>query len=369
MRGEGVPTRRGNLARFSRDYWPPAEAEGAVSRTWPAIRSSSRHLSERAANASGSPLATNDGKRGLREGVRRERVWPQRIGGLLIAVICVFTVVWYVPRVIGSDRRLLTGTVASNGVVTLNFTNAGQIKQINVRLGQRVRKGEVLAVEYAPDADAAVAADKASIAYDLARITQLRADQAVYPAAAELDGAQIAANQAQLRLEAAQLTADRLRVTAAEIVAPSAGTVVGANGQPGQTATSTGVRDYVAGSQQPGGSQQPAFSLVPEGPQPVRRPSASEYPLPVIALRSSTTWRVIALVPEGSVSGIRSGRGVAISVPAAHIADVRGKIAEVLPTPVPTSVGTAYEAVVSVTGHATTPPLNGMAADIQLFGS
>jgi multidrug resistance efflux pump len=302
-------------------------------------------------------------QRGRRCRIRKAWTWPQRVGGVLIASVCVISAVWYVPHVMSTDRRLLTGTVVSSGVITLNFANAGEIRQLNVRLGQTVRKGQVLAAEYAPNTDSVLAAQRAAIASDKAKITSLRA---AVPDATVLDSAQLSAGNAQLALDEAQLMTDRVKAASTEIIAPSSGTVVGANGQSGEMVTSSGIRDYVADSQQPPATQRPEFSLFPEGPQPVRRASASGSTLPVIALRTSTTWQVVALIPESTISRIKPRQIVTIGVPAAHIKDVRGKIAAVLPTPIPTSAGTLYQALVSITGRATNLPLSGMAADIQL---
>ena len=278
----------------------------------------------------------------------------------------MFSALWYAPRVIRSDRRLLTGTVTSSGVLTLNFTEPGQIKQINVRLGQRVRKGHVLATESARSTDALIAADKAAIAYDHAQITQLRTAKAANPAAAAVDNARISASKAQLALDEAHLAADRLKAASTRIIAPSSGTIVAVNGRPGETATSSGVRDYVADVQRPLPAQQPEFSLVPEGPQSVPRAAPSAYSLPVIALSTTGTWQVVALIPENWVSRVASGNEVTINVPAAHVTAVPGRIEAVLPTPVPTSTGTAYQAKVIVTGHTRNVPLNGMAANIHV---
>ena len=297
---------------------------------------------------------------------RRVRTWPQRLGGGLIAGACVVCAAWYVPRVISDNRHLLTGTVVSSGVVTLNFPGSGEIATVDVRLGQLVRKGQMLASQYAPNADALVAADKAAIAAQQAKIAELEAAEAADPAAAPADSAQIAADKAQLALDHAQMVTDRMRIAAAEIVAPSAGIVVAVNGQPGQAVTSSGIRYYAADSRQAPASQQPPFSLVPEGPQPVRHTATSGSALPVIALRVSATWYVVALIPEDSVSAIKAAQHVTISVPAAGISGLPGRIDEVLPTPAATSGGAVYQAVVTLTGRAADLPLNGMAADIQL---
>ena len=105
---------------------------------------------------------------------------------MLIAGACVFSAAWYVPHVMSDDHRLLTGTVTSTGVIALNFTGSGEINKVNVRLDQPVRKGEVLATEYAPNADSIVAADKATITAEQAKMAELRAAEAADPAAAAL---------------------------------------------------------------------------------------------------------------------------------------------------------------------------------------
>ena len=88
--------------------------------------------------------------------------------------------------------------------------------------------------------------------------------------------------------------------------------------------------------------------------------------LPVVTLRVSSAWSVVAYVPESSVSGIKTGERVTVSVPAAAIKNVRGSVLEVLPDPVQSSSGLLYQAVVSISGTVPSPPLNGMAANIEL---
>jgi multidrug efflux pump subunit AcrA (membrane-fusion protein) len=292
----------------------------------------------------------------------RGRAWRARAAGVFIAGTCAVSAVWYVPRIIAADRSLLTGTVISTGVVTLNFASSGEISKIHVQLGQTVRKGQVLATEYAPEADSLISADKAAIAADQAKIAQLKAAS---PAPANQQ-AEIAAAQAQLAEDQAQLATDKLKLAETEIVAPSDGTVVALNGQPGETVSTAGVKDYAADSQQVSGTQRPEFSLLPEGPQSVKQNGKSQSDLPVVALRTSDSWQVVAFIPEASVSGMNSGTHVTIDVPAAHITAMAGTIEEVLPNPVSTTQGVVYQAVVTVTGHAPGLPLDGMAANVQL---
>jgi ribosomal protein S5 len=74
----------------------------------------------------------------------------------------------------------------------------------------------------------------------------------------------------------------------------------------------------------------------------------------------------VALIPQDSATGITAGTKVLISVPAARISNVAGAIQEVVPTPVSTSDGIAYQAVVTIDGSAPAIPLDGMAADVRL---
>jgi multidrug resistance efflux pump len=285
---------------------------------------------------------------------------PQRIGGFIIAAACLAAAVWYVPRVISDDSHQLTGTVTSSGVVSLNFTRAGYLASVPVRAGQSVHKGQTLATEYAPATSSLLTADKAAISSDQARLAQLKA----VPVADET--AEVAAANAQLAKDEATLASDKVNAAATQIVAPSAGTVIAVNGQPGETVSVTGLKTGSSTTQTTQTSQAPLFSLLPEGPQSSKSGGGSGSALPVVELRTSTTWHVVALIPESQVSSVKPGQAVTISVPSSHIQDVKGQVQEILPTPTSTPSGLAYQAVVSVTGKATAQPMDGMAADVRI---
>lgn len=329
--------------------------------------------------AAGEPVPGGPGQPGYPRGKRagqyrigRRWSWPQRAGGILIVGSCVAAATWYVPRVVANDSRMLTGTVTSSGIVSLNFPDAGVLNAVKVHLGQQVHKGQVLATEYAPNLSALVEADRAAITAVQAKIAELKYAETQYPATVEptlvaADNAQIATENAQLAAGNAQLATDRMRMAATEIVAPSDGVVVAANGQSGEDVTASGIRDYTSASGQVAARQQPQFSLLPEGPQPVSRAGSGGSSLPVIALRISSGWQVVALIPEDSVQSIKPGQRVTISVPAAQVSDVRGQFEEVLPNPQTLSGSTMYQAVIAITGAVAEPPLDGMAADIRLL--
>jgi multidrug efflux pump subunit AcrA (membrane-fusion protein) len=283
----------------------------------------------------------------------------QRSSAVLITGACVAAAAWYVPRIVAADARSLTGTVTSNGVVYLNFGSAGRVATVAVRVGQAVRKGQLLAAEDAPAPPAVVTADRAAIAAARAELAAVRALGVP---------ARTAAARARLLADEAQLAIDHAKASAAQIVAPAPGTVVAVNGQPGESADAAGIHDYSSAAQAVPVTQQPLFSLLPEGPQSSVRisGSASAWALPIVALRTSSTWQVTVMVPESMVATVKPGQPVIISVPAAQISALPGRVQEVLNAPVVSGQGISYQAVVTVPGQHGAAPPDGMAADVQL---
>ena len=286
---------------------------------------------------------------------RRHITRPQRVAAALIAGACVFGAVWYVPRIAAADGSSLSGTVTNSGVVYLNFSGSGQLATIAATTGQRVRKGQLLATEVAPATAAVLAAARAAITADKSEL------------AAALSGgttSAIDAARAQLARDKGQLAIDRAEAAGTRIVAPAAGTVIAVNGQPGETADADGIRDYGSAP----ATQRPLFSLLPEGPQSGDTAGGSDSGtyLPVVALRTSGTWQISVLVPESSIGDIRTGQLVSVDVPAAGLTGISGRVQELLTTPVATSQGIGYQAVVTVLGQRQVSPPSGVAANVQL---
>jgi multidrug efflux pump subunit AcrA (membrane-fusion protein) len=311
---------------------------------------------ERAAGAPAAPQSEAATEAEDAEPRRRPVTAPQIVGGILIAAIMVTAAVWYVPRIVRSDARSFTGTVSSSGVTNLNFASSGLVGKVTIQLGQAVKAGQVLATETSPSTTAAISADRASISADKASLAELKASGTQ---------ASIAAASAQLARDQAQLASDKVKLAETQIIAPSAGTVIAINGQTGETVTAAGIRSYASESQT-SGAQSPPFSLLPEGPAANVRSSSSQSALPMIALRTSSSWQVTVLVPESGIQQVHAGQEVTLAVPAVGLSGVRGTIQQVSPTPVSTSIGTAYQAIVRISGHQRVTPLGGMTANVQL---
>ncbi|MGH3120814.1 MAG: efflux RND transporter periplasmic adaptor subunit [Streptosporangiaceae bacterium] len=309
--------------------------------------------------AAGAPAET-EAETAAEEPRRRPVTAPQIAGGILIAVIVVAAAVWYVPRIVKADSRSFTGTVSSSGVTNLNFASSGLVGKVAIQLGQAVKAGQVLATETSPSTTAAISADRASIAADKASLAQLKASTTTTSTQASIAGA-----GAQLAQDQAQLASDKVKLAETQIIAPSAGTVIAINGQAGETVTAAGIRSYSSQSQT-SGSQSPPFSLLPEGPAANVKSSSSQSALPMVALRTSSSWQVTVLVPESGIQQVHAGEEVTVAVPAVGLSGIRGTIQQVSPTPVSTSIGTAYQAIVRISGHQRFTPLGGMTANVQL---
>ena len=293
---------------------------------------------------------------------RRDRTvsTSQLAAGLIIGAVCLAAVLWYVPGIVRTDSQSFTGTVVSNGITNLNFAATGLVGRISVRLGQTVKDGQVLATETSASTTKSLSADRAAIAAAQASLAALKAEPATTTTTAS-----IASANAQLAKAQAQLSSDKVALSGAQIVAPTGGTVIAINAQPGEAVTSAGVRTYSAASQGTS-AQSPPFSLLPEGPTTSVKNNNTQTALPMIALRTSTSWEVNALVPESHISSVHAGQHATVTVPDVGLEHVAAVVRQVAPTPVSTSAGTAYQVTLSVTGHRQVTPLDGMTADVQL---
>ena len=242
------------------------------------------------------------------------------LAGSLIAGACVASAAWYVPRVMTEDRKVITGTVSSSGVVALNFAASGQIGKVNVHLDQAVRKGEVLAAEYAPNADSIVTADKAAIAAEQAKIAQLRGHsrrgsgqcrRRQRGASRGQGPAGLGPGPAGDRPFEGRRHGDRRAVCRDQSSRPTASQ---AKPSPPQA---SGLTHRIPG-------RQPRCRDRSSRCCPRARSRSGRMRRPDHRCRSSrcacqTAWQIVALIPEGSVSGIKTGQKVTIDVPTVGI--------------------------------------------------
>ena len=271
---------------------------------------------------------------------RRGRLGPKQTAGIVVAAASVVGVALLAPSILtAAENETLTGVVTQSSLDSLNFAAAGRVVRVRVRLGQLVRKGQLLAREIPPAGVlGALRTDRAAIVADKVDLAALTA------AGAPPDS--VAAAKAQLATDRAQRAADQAAMV---IRAPLAGTVVAVFGRAGATATPAGL----PAPAQPGATQLSALTLAS------LRGGGRE--LPVIALRTASPLQVTLSIPAESPAALRAGSVLTLSVPAARLTRISGVITALTP-----SGGGGQVAVIQVRGTLPATALKGMRATVHL---
>ncbi len=274
---------------------------------------------------------------------RRISLGPKGLAGIAVAAASVVGVAALAPSILtAAENETLTGVVTQSSLENLNFAAAGRVGRVRVRLGQVVRKGQLLAREITPaGALSALRTDRAAIVADKTDLAAL--------IAAGAPTASVTTAQAQLAADRAQRAADQAAMV---IRAPMAGTVVAVFGQAGDSVTAAGLA---------GPGQQPATQLSALTLASLR---GGGRELPMIALRTSSQLQVRLLIPAESPAALKVGSAVTLSVPAAGLTRLTGVIIELAGRP--SSAGGGDVAVVQVRGTIPATALTGMQADVHL---
>jgi RND family efflux transporter MFP subunit len=176
---------------------------------------------------------------------RRLRVWLIVVSSVLLLALIGGGALFYMQRAHASQVQYrtipvsignLTKTVSASGPLLakaeydMNFGTTGQIKEIDVHVGQQVKAGQVLAKLNAPSL--VIAVEQAQLTVNNAQETY---NTAVNNGDAQttLDADYNSLQSAQLQLQAAQIS-----LAASTLTAPGNATVAAINGAVGQTASS-----------------------------------------------------------------------------------------------------------------------------------
>ncbi len=155
-------------------------------------------------------------------------VWWQFLRGGGTATVAVQTATVSVGNV--TKTVSTSGTVAAQSTTNLNFTNTGtasaRITKVDVKLGQQVKQGDVLAEIDATDAQTALNSAKLSLATQQSKLDQLlqggtasalaSADQSVQQAQANYDKAVRAMHDLQAPADATTIETAQQAVTTAQ---------------------------------------------------------------------------------------------------------------------------------------------------------
>jgi multidrug efflux pump subunit AcrA (membrane-fusion protein) len=289
---------------------------------------------------------------------------------LVVAALLLLAVIGFALTTrTASFRRSVTfsGEVQAAGQLPVNFTTAGRIAEIKVRIGDRVQAGAVLATQERAVAQQALAAAQAALRADEAQLARMasstsqrtlleldvqraRAQHLAAQAAAATASTLAAQEAARQRVAASALAldlatrkleeerrgGDRIRRSAIEaaiqrdkaavalakatlrdkqLLAPVSGVVLDIGATPGVFADSAGVRTYPDAD--PVTARSRGFSFLPDAPQAeASRPNNGNGFAPLITLGDDSRWRVKAQVPESEIVKLRPGQAVDVTFPA-----------------------------------------------------
>ncbi|WP_295456196.1 efflux RND transporter periplasmic adaptor subunit [uncultured Thiodictyon sp.] len=201
----------------------------------------------------------------------------------------------------GGETVTLTGTVQSQDEVNLAFRVGGQLLARSVKVGDRVRAGQVVARLDAADARNALNAARASLAGAMARLTEARNTVARYEpllprgfvSRVQFDRAVEARQAAQAQVDAveAQVATAENSLSYTNLVADGAGTVIASGAEPGEVVAAG--RMVVQLARQ--GGRDAAFDV----PARIKDRASADAPVEVV-LSSDAKVRATGLVREVS---------------------------------------------------------------------
>ncbi len=295
---------------------------------------------------------------------KSKRSWWKRPGGitLIILVLLVLIVGGLFLRQANTKHPLslqyqavqqgdialtisATGPIQSSGTYNVVAGVSTTINEIDVKVGQTVKKGQVLARFDKTSLQDQVNADQASV--DGAQAT-VDADQLTlnndytYGLAQE----QILAAQAQLSTAQAQLKSDQVQLSAAKrsldnatLTAPHSGVVTAINGQVGET--SGGAALSSAGS---GGSSSSSSNSANAASSSGSASSGSSF----IQIVDLSSLQIQAAVNESDMANLRVGDSAQFTVNAYGDQQFTGTVSTISPAGVTSSNVVTYPATINV---------------------
>ena len=219
--------------------------------------------------------------------------WAATRGGGSSSAITTRVVSYTVATTTLKQTVSETGTLASADTEDLNFSASGRVTAVNVAVGTKVTKGQVLGT--IDSASLRASAAQAAVALENAK-SRLSSDET-----AAASSAQIAADSASVDAASSQLDSANASLTDASLTSPIAGTVTAVNLTVGQQLGSSGGSNQSAASSA-ASSSNPEFEVV------------------------SPSYIVNVSVDATVVDQIKKGNQATITPTGAHHAKVSGRL-------------------------------------------
>ncbi len=271
-----------------------------------------------------------------------------------------------------------SGTLSSPSDAGLNFTTGGQLTEVDVKPGDKVTKGEVLARVDATAAKETLTEDQAQLTAAQANLSKVEEGQpssatagsgttARSAAAApsptpSVDPAQLAQAQAQVTQAQNAVDAAQRAVDGTVLTAPVGGTVASVDGKVGQTVSGTG---GASGS----GANSAANSAAGNGGS-----TTSAVPTGFVVITNPSGMQVTADFSESDALKVKPGQAATVTLNAEPGTTLNATVLSVSSVPVSSGSGSGgsnsgsavqYAATLDITS-ATGDLRTGLSADIQV---
>ncbi len=281
---------------------------------------------------------------------------------LAAAVVLVALLGTAVYLVNAANADSYSAAIVPANVMELNFPLDLPLKVVLVSPGERVRAGQLLAVQSDPPVAYAVEAAKIGVLAAAARLAHLRAQLAGGSPAATA-GQRYALAEARLALEEARvhLSFERASLAALSLRAPVGGTVLRVAGSPGQMVGPDGLRGSALTD--PSIPTAQVFQLFPEagGSSATLSPNAA-----VVTLVRGRRWEVLARVPESAIGQVHIGHSATFQFSDLSAPAQRCTVSRVLPYPIVSGGTVSYEVVLLLRSKAPSGVLPGMSGVARL---
>ncbi len=248
-----------------------------------------------------------------------------------------------VPATMGAVTQTVsaTGSVASAVTAAANFATAGTVTELDVKVGDPVTKGQVLAKVDATAAQAALNTAKAN--RSAAYAAQTRAQDA------GSDAATLASASAQVTSAEAAVTTAQQTVNGTVLTAPIAGTVTAVNGAVGSSSGSgSGSGSGSSGSTGNSGGNSSGTGGTGAANSTGTSSSSSPTSSGFIALADLTKMQINASFAEADATKLKVGQVTNVTWSALTGARATGKIATIAPTATTANNVNSYAVVISL---------------------
>jgi multidrug efflux pump subunit AcrA (membrane-fusion protein) len=226
-----------------------------------------------------------------------------------------------------------TGSVQSANTANADFTTAGTVTEVDVKVGDTVSKGQVLA-----KVDPTAAQDS----LNTARANLNSAQQALSraQAATPADAATIAQAQAQVAADQSTVDSAQRAVDGTVLKAPMAGTITAVNGSVGASSSSSSGGSASGG----GGGSGPSGG----GSGTAATSSSSSSSSGFIQLADLTQLQIGSYFAEADATRLKLGQTATVAWSALTGARVTGKLASISPTATVQNNVNSYQVLVSL---------------------